>query len=120
MNKMQTLNAFWNGFGIKFYDENTVPDDTPFPYGTYEASTDEFGSVLAQSASLWYRDSGWASATAKEQQIADSIGRGGKIIPYDGGALWIQKSRPWAQRMGDPSDEMIRRIVLNVAVEFLD
>lgn len=120
MNKMQALHSFWNSFGLKFYDENAVPDNAELPYGTYEASTDEFGNVLAQTASLWYRDSGWASITSKEQQLANAIGRGGKMVCYDGGAVWICKGTPWAQRMGDPSDEMIRRIVLNVIVEFLD
>ena len=56
----------------------------------------------------------------KEEQIAEFIGRGGVMISYDGGSMWIQKASPWAQRMNDPSDEMIRRIVLNVTIEFLD
>ena len=120
MNKMQTLNAFWNSFGLKAYDENSVPDDAVLPYITYEASNDDFGHTLAQTASLWYRSSSWSDITAKEQQISDFITRGGRMIAYQGGALWIQKASPWAQRMDDPSDEMIRRIVLNVTVEFME
>ena len=42
------------------------------------------------------------------------------MIAFDGGAMWIQKSTPWAQRLADPDDEMIRRIVMNVSVEFMD
>lgn len=120
MDKMQTLQSFWGGFSLKAYDENTVPDNAPFPYITYEASVDSFGSVLAQTASLWYRDSSWASITEKEEQISEYIGRGGRTIAFDGGAMWIQKATPWAQRMADPSDEMIRRIVMNYTIEFLD
>ena len=56
----------------------------------------------------------------RAQEIADYITRGGRMLKYDDGAMWLQKGSPWAQRMDDPSDEMIRRIVLTVAIEFLD
>lgn len=120
MNKIQSLNAFWNGFGLKAYDETSVPDNTSFPYITFEVSDDEFGHVLMRTASLWYRSSSWEEITLKEQEIAEYITRGGRMIGYDGGAMWIQKSTPWAQRMSDPSDDMVRRIVLNFSIEFLD
>lgn len=120
MNKEQTLDSFWKSFGLKAYDENSVPDDAVLPYITYEVTTDTFGNVLAQTASLWYRSSSWSEITEKAQQIEDFITRGGRTIAYDNGAMWIQKATPWSQRMDDPSDEMIRRIVLNITIEFLD
>lgn len=120
MNKMQTLQAFWSGFGLKAYDENSVPDNAVLPYITYEAATDSFDHQLALSASLWYRGSSWSDITGKEQEISDFITRGGRTIAYDDGAMWIQRANPWAQRMSEPDDETIRRIVLNVSVEFLD
>lgn len=120
MNKIQALHNFWSGFGLKAYDENSVPDDAALPYLTYEASSDSFGNGLVQTANLWYRSSSWADITAKEQEIADFITRGGRMIAYEGGALWIQRVTPWAQRLEEPSDEIIRRIVLNISVEFLD
>lgn len=119
MNKIQALNAFWNGFGLKAYDEYSVPDDAALPYITYEVANDDFGNTVANTASLWYRSSSWGEITAKEQQISDYITRGGRMIKYDQGAMWICKASPWAQRMDDPSDDMIRRIVLNVTIEFL-
>lgn len=120
MNKMQTLNTFWNGFGIKGYDENSVPDNAPLPYLTYEATSDSFGSEVAQTVNLWYRSSSWADITDKEQEISDFITRGGRMVKYDKGAMWIKKASPWAQRLEEPSDDMIRRIVLNYTIEFLD
>lgn len=119
-NKIQTLHSFWSSFGIKAYDENSVPDGTTFPYITYEVSSDDFGNQIAQTASLWYRDSSWASITEKAQEISDFITRGGRMIAFEGGAMWIQKASPWSQRMSDSSDEMVRRIVLNIMIEFLD
>lgn len=120
MNKMQTLHAFWSGFGLKAYDETSVPDEAVLPYITYEVSNDDFGNSRLQSASLWYRSSSWAEITAKEQEIADFITRGGRMLAYEGGAMWIQRASPWAQRMSEPSDDTIRRIVLSILIEFLD
>lgn len=120
MNKDQALNNFWNSFNIPAYNENSVPDDAKLPYITYEMSSDSFGNLLFQRASLWYRDSSWVNITDKEREIANSISRGGKMLNYEGGSLWIQRASPWAQRMNEPSDDTIRRIVLNVTVEFLD
>lgn len=130
MDALQTLNAFWNSFGLPAYDENSVPeyvDDGSGrlaklepPYITYEAPLDDFGRPLAQTASLWYRSSGWTDITAKEQQIADYITKGGRMIAYDGGCIWIQRGSPWAQRLSEASDKTIRRINLNVIVEYLD
>ena len=130
MNKIQTLNAFWNSFGLKAYDETSVPeyitDDQGNkvklepPYITYEVSSDNFGNTLMQSASIWYRSSSWEEISLKEQEIAEYITRGGRTLAYDGGAMWLQMGTPWAQRMAEPSDDMVRRIVLSVLVEFLD
>lgn len=120
MNKIMSLHSFWSSFGLKAYDENSVPDNAQLPYLTYESSSDDFGNTLAQTASLWYRSSSWSDITSKEQEIADFITRGGRMIAYDGGSMWIQKASPWAQRLSEPSDEMIRRIVLNITIEFLD
>lgn len=120
MNKIQSLHSFWSGFGLPAYDETSVPDEATLPYITYDVSSSDFGNTLMQNASLWYRSSSWAEITAKEQEIADFISRGGRMIAYDGGAMWLQKSSPWAQRMSESSDDMIRRIVLSISVEFLD
>lgn len=130
MDKIQALDAFWNGFGIPAYDENSVPEyvtdgegnQTKLepPYITYEIANDEFGSSIMLTASLWYRSSSWADITLKEQQIAEFIGRGGRMIAFDGGSFWLQKRSPWAQRMAEAGDDMIRRIVLSYTIEFLD
>lgn len=119
MTAMQVLDTFWNSFGLLAYDETTVPDDTAFPYITYEAREDFFNYPVAASASLWYRSPSWAGITEKEQAIAREIGFGGSVLPFEGGALWIKRGSPWAQRMDDPSDRLIRRIVLNIEIEFI-
>ena len=121
MNKIQALNQFWiDASGLVAYDETSVPDSAVLPYLTYETTVDDFGSEVAVTASLWYRSTSWAEVSQKELEIADYIGRGGRMVAYTGGAFWIKKANPWAQRMSDASDDMVRRIVLNLSIEFID
>lgn len=120
MTALQALHSFWGGFSLPVFDENTVPEKTAFPYITYEASRDFFGTTLAQSASLWYYSKSWAEITEKEEQIAQYIGRGGKMVVYDNGAFWIRMGQPFAQRLPDASDDMVRRIALNIEIEFVE
>lgn len=120
MNKMQALNAFWNQFGWKAYDAYSTPENVPDKHITYDGASDEFGNALARNVSLWDRSTSWQAVTEKEQQIAEYITRGGRLFRYDGGAFWIKKGVPWAQRMDYPDDDSIRLILLNYELEFLD
>lgn len=120
MDKFQALHTFWSGFGLPAYDENSVPtgDSRPAcPYITYDAVVSNLGTPSAMSASLWYYGASWEQPSAKLAEIAAGIGRGGKILPCDGGALWIKQGSPFAQRMPDEND-MIRRYFINIEAEF--
>ena len=117
MDKEQALHQFYSGFGIKAYDENTVPDNAPLPRITYNVSVAEFGIPVAMSLSVWDRSTSWATVTEKANDIYNAIGLGGKIIPYDEGHIWIKRGQPFSQRMAD-EDDTIRRIYINVEVEY--
>ena len=119
MDKAQALQYFWSGFGLDAYDEQTVPKGAQMPYITYSVSTGAIGDILYPTASIWYRDTSWKDVTKKAEQVAEAIGYGFVAIPIDGGYLRIVKGSPFSQRMSDPSDAMIRRIVLNIQAEFL-
>ena len=120
MDKLQAYNQFWNSFTYKAYNEVSTPSDAILPYITYEGAEDDFGSPVALTASLWDRSASWTNLVAKKKEIESTIGRGGKMVLYDGGAFWIRKGSPWAQRMGDDSDPSVKRIVMNLIVEFID
>ena len=119
MTKAAAIYQFWNSFGLKAYEENTVPDDATFPYITYQLVTDSFDREIPLSASLWYRSESWTAINAKTEEISQKIGRGGKIIPCDGGAIWLKRGQPFAQNMGDESDSLIKRKYLNITAEFM-
>lgn len=121
MDKFQALQSFWSSFGMSAYDENTVPsgDDKPsYPYITYDASVSNLGAPVALSGSIWDYGTSWSRVTTKMSQVQSTIGRGGKLIPVDGGALWIKQGSPFAQRVSDTND-MIRRIFINIEAEFI-
>ena len=119
MTKAAAIYQFWNSFGLNAYEENTVPDDAAFPYITYQLVTDSFDREISLAASLWYRSESWTGINAKTEEISQAISRGGKIISCDGGAIWLKRGQPFAQNMGDESDNLIKRKYLNITAEFM-
>ena len=119
MTKAAAIYQFWNSFGLTAYEENTVPDDAAFPYITYQLVTDSFDSEVPVTASLWYRSESWTAINSKTEEISQTISRGGKIIPCDGGSIWLKRGQPFAQSMGDESDNLIKRKYINLTAEYL-
>ena len=119
MTKAAAIYQFWSSFGLAAYEENTVPDDAAFPYITYQLVTDSFDREIPLTASIWYRSESWSGINSKTEEISQKISRGGKIIPCDGGAIWLKRGQPFAQSMGDESDDLIKRKYLNITAEFM-
>ena len=119
MTKAAAIYQFWNSFGLTAYEENTVPDDASFPYIAYQLVTDSFDREIPLTASIWYRSESWAGINAKTEEISQKISRGGKIIPCDGGVIWLKRGQPFAQSMSDESDDLIKRKYLNIIAEFM-
>lgn len=123
MDRWQALYNFWSRFGLNAYEENSVPEDAGFPRLTYQASVSTFNEPVPLSASIWYRDDNehdknWRPVDQKADEVSAFIGMGGIMEIYDGGALWVRRGSPFAQRMSDP-DTSVRRVVLQIEVEFL-
>ena len=119
MTKAAAIYQFWNSFGLTAYEENSVPDDAAFPYITYQLVTDGFGREITLTASLWYRGESWTDLNAKTEEISQKISSGGKMVSCDGGAIWLKRGQPFAQNMGDESDNLIKRKYLNITAEFM-
>ena len=120
MRKSQAIQYFWSLFGLKAMNEYTVPtgDDKPdFPYITYSVSESAIDEPVAMSASLWYRSSSWSDIEIKTNEIAEYI-KTMNPIKIDDGYITIVGGTPFAQRLDDPSDDMIRRMIINVTVEY--
>ena len=119
MTKAAAIYQFWSSFGLTAYEENSVPTDAQFPYITYQLVTGSLGNENQMSASVWYRGSSWVDANAKAEEISQAIGRRGAVLTCDGGKVWLKRGTPFAQNMGDESDNLIKRKYLNVTAEFL-
>lgn len=120
--KAATIYEFWNSFEMPAYEENSVPtgEDAPeFHYITYQLVTDSLGNEVAMPASLWYRGTSWLEANAKTEEISQRIGRKGVVLDCNGGKIWIKRGTPFAQNMGDESDNLIKRKYLNITAEYL-
>lgn len=117
MDQMQAYQKYLESFGIPVYDDSTVPNNASFPRITYLGQMGEFDEVIYNDLSLWYKSTSWKDVTQKAIEIYESIGLGGTVIPYDGGALWIKRGTPFMRRMSDP-DTLIRRMFINIEVEF--
>ena len=117
MTKEAALYNFWSMFGLPAYEENSVPsgeDGAEFPYITYQVVTESFGNDVAMAGSVWYRSTSWKEANAKAQEISNVLGSGGVTLACDGGIIWLRRGVPFAQSMGDESDDLIKRKYLNI------
>lgn len=120
MTKDAAIQSFFESFDLPAYPANSVPtsgDEKPaFPYITYTAPTDSSMERMMVSASVWYRSESWTGLNAKVSAISQYVDAG-HVIACDGGGIIIRKGTPFAQPMGDDSDNMIKRKILNF--EFL-
>lgn len=119
MNREQALNNFWNSFGVKAYDENTVPDEVPDKHITYDLVVNGFGYPTAINISIYDRSTSWKSVTDILELIEARIKNGGCTITSDNGMIWLKEGTPFAQRFGE-NDDTIRRIIVNIEVEYLE
>ena len=122
VDKAQALHSFWSSFGLTAIDEYSAYDermDLPDNYLTYDVVTSNLGDPVAMSVNLFYRSTSWTEITQKADEIARSIGYGGKVIPITGGYIWIKLGTPFAQRIAVDQDSDLRRIYLNISVDYL-
>lgn len=119
MTKAAALQQFFSSFGIPAYASSAVPDDAKFPWITYDLSTSAWddGNV-SLTVNLWYYTTSEATPNAKAQEISDSIGRGGAIIPCDGGYIRLLRGNPFCQSLHDDSDSMIKRRYMNITARY--
>lgn len=120
MTKEQALHDFFNSFDIVGYRTTSVPDGVIFPYLTYDAPISSFEEdTTSITANLYYYTESEAEPDAKAEEIRNAIGMGGKIIPCDGGCIWLKWGSPWCQSLVDDTDKTIKRRYMNITAEFL-
>ena len=121
MTKGEVVQTFFSRFGMAAYAASAVPKDRVFPYLTYDLIIDTWeGGEVGLTVNLWFYTESEAIPNAKAQEISAAIGSGGIVLPCDGGYVWIKRGSPWCQSLRDQSDPTIKRLYLNVSVEYLN
>jgi len=120
MTKEAAIHSFFNSFGIHGYPASSVPEDTIFPWLTYELTTSAWDDgEVGLTVNLWYRTTNEATPNAKAREISKRIGFGGVTLPCDGGYIWLKRGVPWCQSLRDEADPEIKRRYINITAEYL-
>lgn len=88
-----------------------------YPYITYQVLIDDLGHPVYPTASIYDRNTSWKRADELANAISEAI-QNTKTIKLDNGRMFITKGSPFAQHQLENEDLDIRRIVLNLGVEF--
>lgn len=121
LSRMQALYQWFSQFGT-VYAESAVrvidKSEIEYPYGTYELTLNDFGHPVAIAFNWWDRTPSLESTDAKIAEVDAAIGRDGVMIPCAGGGIRIAKADPFARPLNDGDDNMIRRIIFNLSIEY--
>lgn len=121
MTKNAAIHSFFSSFGLPAFPSASVPtsgDEKPdFPYLTYSVPTSSDMDVVQCDASLWYRTESWTGINAKTEEISQLVGKA-YLLECDGGGIIVRKGQPFAQPMGDDTDNMIKRKNLTFELTF--
>lgn len=119
MTKSQALYEFFNGFGLSAYPTTSVPEEIKFPWATYENNIGNYGDQISTTLQIWYHTDSEAVLNNKVDEISDAIGLGGKLVPFDEGAMWIKRGTPWSTPINQQSDNSIKGRSLNIEIDFM-
>ncbi len=119
MDRWEALYDFWSSFSIPAYDETSVPSDAEMPYITYQASVGPFEQLQNITASIWTKSRSWLEADQKADEIENYIKHMGCPKINGGRYRVFIGDTPYAQNMGDPENDFIKRKLLNVVFEFM-
>lgn len=107
---------FWNGFSwngqrLPAFPTGRVPDKQPFPYFTFDVQRGSFFSIGFPTAYIWCQQPLDLSYNAQTQRaeimdaVAAAIPEGGRMLTFDGGAVWIQRNDANFMSYYDPKEE---------------
>lgn len=129
MNKQQAYNSFWGSFGVLAFEENSAPTfdevktiaksmNLPTDiYIAYQVIIDDLGHPVYPTASIYSRSTSWEKADTLANVISRRI-QEMNTIKLDNGRMFITKGSPFAQHQLESEDLNIRRVILNLGIEF--
>ena len=119
MTETAEILAYFNQFATAYPSDN-VPDDATYPYITVEPKLGYWGGGdVPIQINLWHRTDNEAAINSIVRDIGNDISYSGVARPCDGGWLWIKRGSPWVVPIVEPTDDAIKRRLINVSVEFM-
>lgn len=110
---VEALRGFFEGFGLKVWPEDGVPDGKKPPYITVQLALPDWTGNAAFYARVWYRSRTFDEVLATVDEIEAAIGAGA-VAPFEGGTVWIYRDTPFAQFMPFPGDPELKCMYLRM------
>ena len=118
MDKYEALNKFYSSFGLKAYEENSVPEKAKMPYITYEVITSSLGdNNVALALQIWFNDTKLITIDKLTEEISDALS-GGKKLKCDDGYIVLYRGKPFAQNI-KTIDKSIKCKYITVMADFV-
>jgi hypothetical protein len=86
-------------------------------YIAYQVLTDDLDHPVFPTASIYHRSTSWETLDTLSNLISARI-KSMNTIKLDNGRMFITKGTPFSQHQEESGDSNIRRIILNLGVEF--
>lgn len=119
MTPTAALYQFWSSFDITAYPSNRVPEDTTFPFITYEPIIANWwtGTAAASAVNVWYHTESEAIPNKKAKEISDRL-QGGTTVKCDDGFIFLSQDQPWAPLVDEADSSIVRRYTV-ITMQFI-
>lgn len=111
------LQKFYSSFGVKAYEEHSVPKNATLPYITYELEEPDWREQITLTATLWGSGASYKPLYEIVDKISTEIGEGLRM-PANGGSLYIYKGSPFAQVI-DTGNDKVKGVYLLIGIHSL-
>lgn len=120
MTKAQAIYQWLASFELPVYLSSSVPNKAEYPYMTYDMNVGVFGDGdSAMTVNLFYRGTSEGIPNAKAEEMSADIGRSGKLLACDHGAIWLKRGQPFWQSINNTDDADIRQRYINIDIDWL-
>lgn len=121
MNKYEALHKFFSSFGMKAYEENSVPDEVKtkdMPYITYEVVTSSLDiQNVALSCQIFHKSNSLMKINAAVEKLSEALSGGAKL-QCDTGWIVLYRGTPFAQNR-PTEDKSVKAKYINITADYI-
>lgn len=111
------LNELFNSYGLAAFPSGNVPEDTAFPYMTYEVSRADFGEETNTVVHLHYYSESEAKINSKADEICAGIRRNESVECAEGLIVLTTGSPEWYPV--NDEDRLHKHRIINITTTWL-